>query len=249
MQLFFDAFRISEGATVGKPIVIPPVLSVDHRGHITINFATGDQDLSGSAGVNQYVYSLTEVDDTSSGKFAAQVNWATRLEDGEHVVGPLSLLDGAVYFTTVAPAAQNACDSAPASIWGVDYLQPADPGDVYSGGVARLQPASEPAPQQSFLVADLVDPSAGTQTNVGQVFGVSLEYVPSCATIATATDQFTGASRSTIGSSAPPPLQLVFQTSGNTAQTGLGFNTSFQAVNLVQSRTASTIQSWAAVLE
>lgn len=249
MQLFFDAFA-SDGPTEGKPIVVPPVLSVDQRGQITVNFATGDQDLSGSAGEHQYVYSLTEVENSIGSDFVAQLNWATQFEDGEHVVGPLSLLDGALYFTTVAPAEQNVCDSAPASIWGVDYLERATPtADVFSGGVARLQPASESVPQQSFLVADLVDPSGGTQTNAGQVFGVSLEYVPSCADVGTATDQYTGGSRSTIGASTPPALQLVFQTSGNTAQAGLGFNTSFQAVNLVQSRTASTIQSWAAVLD
>lgn len=247
MQLFFDAFA-TDGATSGKPIVVPPVLSVDQRGRITVNFATGDQDLSGSAGENQYVYSLTEVEDASGTKFAAQVNWATRLTDGEHVVGPLSLLDGTLYFTTVAPAEQNVCQSAPASIWGVDYLERADPtANVFSGGIARLQPATESAPAQSFLVAELVD-GAGAQ-NAGQVFGVSLEYVPSCTTPTTITDQYTGGSRTSAISTSPPALQLVFQTSGDTAQSDLGFNTSFQAVNLVQSRTASTIQSWAAVLD
>lgn len=249
MQLFFDAFA-NDGATEGKPIIVPPVLSVDQRGQITVNFATGDQDLSGSAGENQYVYSLTEVENAAGTDFVAKVNWATRFQDGEHVVGPLSLLDGALYFTTVAPASQNVCNSSPASIWGVDYLERAEPtANAFSGGVARLQPASESTPQQSFLVADLVDPSAGTQTDAGQVFGVSLEYVPSCAEVGTATDQYTGASRSTIGATTPPALQLVFQTSGVTEQSGLGFNTSFQAVNLVQTRTASTIQSWAAVLD
>lgn len=246
MQLFFDAFA-SDGATAGKPIVVPPVLSVDQRGQITVNFATGDQDLSGSTGENHYVYSLTEVEDSSGTDFVAQVNWATRFTDGQHVVGPLSLLDGTLYFTTVEPAGQNACNSAPAHIWGVNYLERADPADVFSGGTAGLRPVSESTAAQSFEVAQIVDGTGSA--NVGQVFGVSLEYVPSCADPGTATDQYTGGSRTTMGASTPPALQLVFQTSGDTPMSDLNFKTSFQAVDLVQTPTASTIHSWAAVLD
>lgn len=248
MELFFDAYA-EDGDQEGKAITGAPVLSLDDRGQITILFATGDQDLSGGMNDRHYVYSLTEAEhpDPDEDGFYAKVNWELPLTGGKHVVGPLSLLAGVVYFTTVDPSQANACVSATSSIWGLDYIQPhrlpsedEDSAPVH-GGIARLSIAGTASQERS--IGSLV-PSGNEAT----VFGVSLEYVPSCTTIEEdALGALIPGSRTAVTQASSSNLQLVFQT--NEPGNALGFETGFQAVTLDPPMTASSIRSWAAILD
>lgn len=249
MELFFDAYA-EDGPLDGKPLTSAPVLSIDDRGQITVNFATGDQDLSGAIGDNHYVFSLTEAEHPSNPGFYAKINWAHKMENGEHVVGPLTLFGGVLYFSSVDPSSSNACTNAQSSIWGVDYILPErltgedEDSDPFHGGKARLQVNGSTSIVQERTVGSLVSDNGDSP-----VFGVSLEFVPSCSPPDSGSvDTLISGSRTAVTQPSASQLQLVFQGAGTTGG-DLGFETTFQAVTLAPPKTASSILSWAAILD
>jgi type IV pilus assembly protein PilY1 len=252
MQLFFDAYSVRRGSATGyaegKPIITAPMLSVDARGQITVAFGTGDQDISGSSLDYQYIYSLTEAENATGSAFAAKVNWYLPL-GGAHILGPMTLLGGVLYFTTVDATAATICQSAPSSIWGLDYLTPYNFADLSEGGQWRLQRATDTAPVNNIAASTIIDDAGGSGTS-NTVFGISLEYVPSCSDRSTGSSEYINGTRTSVTNADPADLKLVFQTgTGDTSQEALGFTTGFEAVTLAPPKTASTILSWSAILD
>lgn len=246
MKLFHDSYG-GKAAGDGKPITIAPVLSVNEAGNITIAYATGAQDLSGGNGNIQYIYSLTEAEKgaTVAATFYAKVNWFQELTTGEHILGPMSLNNEVLYFSTLDPASGNVCDKYPSNIWGVDYLDPADTNDISKGGVARFPSGSS---YVQFVNAQSL--TTGSDS-IGPVFGVSVEYAPTCTAAPEVEDlEYLAGSRTAVTQPSASNLQLVFQTgTAKGSQAGLKFTTGFEAVTLPQPRVPSTLLSWAAILD
>ncbi|HXS18965.1 MAG TPA: hypothetical protein VN764_17315, partial [Polyangiaceae bacterium] len=245
MRLFLDSYG-GKAANAGKPITIAPVLSVNELGNITIAYATGAQDLSGGSSDTQFIYSLTEAEEgsTVNASFYAKVNWFQELTTGEHILGPMSLNSEVLYFSTLDPASGDVCDKYPSNIWGVDYLEPKD-GDISKGGVARLPDGTD---YVQFVSAQSLSTSADP---IGPVFGVSVEYAPTCTAPPAAEDlEYLAGTRTAVTQPSAANLQLVFQTgTAKGSSAGLKFTTGFQAVTLPQPRVPSTLLSWAAILD
>jgi len=231
MQLFFDAYS-DDSFTQGRAITQAPLLSVNRKGEITVNFTTGTNSIAGDPGDIHYVYSLTEAELDDGSDFYAKMNWRQRYIDGEHVVGPMSLVGGTLYYSTIIPAPGNPCISAGSRIWGVDYLEN-NSGGVLTGGLGKLK-------GDQFVPVD------------GTIVGVTPEFVPSCATEATLSGgaSYLAGARTAVRSPTPSNLQLVFQTNKETSDSkDSNFDTHFGVLELDPPRTASTILSWAAILE
>ncbi len=239
MNLFFDAYN-GRSATAGKPLVIPPVLSINDDGRIVVAIATGSQDLAGSTGDLNFVYSLTEAEDAMNNEFYTKVNWFQELNDGEHVLGPMSLVSGVLYFSTVSPSdGGDACNPAPSRIWGMDYFQPEGSATDGNGGLAGLTLEGS-TPEQYVDAVDL-----GVS---GSIFGVSVDFQPSCSNATPGDASYLAGSRTQVNDPSASKLALSFNTVGGTGDSA-GFKTGFKVVALAQPPTASSILSWAAILE
>jgi type IV pilus assembly protein PilY1 len=171
MRVFYDAFQ-EAGRTFehGQPVTLPPVLSVDEVGDVTVAFATGSQELDSS---ENRVISLTErlIDN----EFKAHVNWIQKLDAGDRVTGPMVLFNSALYYAVSRPPETSgaACDVGRSKVYGAHYIESLnyqqalergeepDPtlGPAKARGAANLEIASQP----------------------GLVFGVSLEAAPACS--------------------------------------------------------------------
>lgn len=249
MTLFYDSFG-ALGANEGKAIAVKPVLSIDTRGQITINYATGAQDLSGDPGDVNYIYSITEAEDSRVGtsNFYAKVNWYEELSDGEHILGPMNLVAGSLYFSTIDPLSGDACNQPTSYIWGLDYINPELPADPASGGSPAFSLNAT-----STVVVDKVDAGnlvSGGAGSPGPVFGVSVDYVPSCRTSSGASAlDLLGGTRTQVTDPSTSTLELVFHTANASSSSSSGFKTGFSAVTLAPPPTASTILSWAAILD
>lgn len=256
MTLFFDTFSKhpavgtpAEAGAAGRPIVVAPTLSVNDFGQITVATATGDQDLSGGEGDEHFVWSLRETFNSSltTPRYETAVNWYQPLSDGEHVLGPLQLNEGILYFSTFTPETDNPCSSGESTIFAVDYLMPANTADRGAGGLGRLSlfdSSIETARTDRATAAELGLP-AGTV-----IFGLNLEYSPSCHDTSTPSSTFLGGNHTSVTRASSSALQLTFQTgSTNTSKRDLGFKTGFEAIGLNRPASGATIESWAAILE
>src|SRR5690606_30545881 len=105
---------------------------------------------------------------------------------------------------TVDPSGANECTDAPTSIWGVDYIL-AEQGNPLLGGMHRLQRESDTDPEQFFTVDSVIG-------GAGPVYGVSLEYVPSCSEDTPVDNDFIPGTRTSVNNPSQSNLQLVFQT-------------------------------------
>lgn len=171
MKVFFDAFWKETGADAGEPVELPPVLSVDQEGNVTVAFATGDQQAtSAPATLQNRVISVTEKLDETNG-FGAHLNWAHQLEGGERVTGPMILFDSALYYSASRPptTTTNSCDGGASRLFGAHYVL----DDALEQG-GDSDPLSGPAK------APGVDDLVIAQRDDGMIFGVSLEARPSC---------------------------------------------------------------------
>lgn len=169
MEVFYDAFEEGTVAS-GQPVILPPVLSVNELGDVTVAFATGDQDLtSGDTSLNR-VISLTET--SSSTEIVAHVNWRHDLDPGERVTGPMVLFNSALYYSASRPPTTStaACDVGLSKVFGVHY----EDNDDVANDRDNPSPTSGPAPAtpgEPRLIA----------SEPGLIFGVSLEEEASCA--------------------------------------------------------------------
>jgi type IV pilus assembly protein PilY1 len=256
MKLFFDAFpqKSSKDSTLlskaddGQPITLPPVISVDDKGDITVNIATGDQETVGAAStIKNYVWSLTEKTDTSRQTSITHVNWFMPMLNGERVMGPMSLFNGQLFFTSIAPltaadVSAHACALPSGKVWGMDYIRPYDKDQLAQGGIARMPVKGV---LKRFGTAEEItgSPSAA-------MFGVAVAQLPSCATNGqSAQNDFLGYKQeTTISSVQPGQFQLVMSFRDGTTPT-VGTKVNVQTVDLQPPPSASRVDSWAAILE
>jgi type IV pilus assembly protein PilY1 len=144
MKLFFDLFPATVQAAAahdfsdGQPITTTPVLSIDDRGRMTVNAATGDQDsLAYAPGQTNYVYSFTEDFDATHTSVINKVNWSKAFLNGKRVIGPLALFNTDLFFATYYGATGTAvCTLGQSELWGMDYLKPFSTTDFKQGGEA-----------------------------------------------------------------------------------------------------------------
>lgn len=251
MKLFHDAYGGLAGDE-GQPITSAPMLSVDDAGQITVAFGTGAQDLAGGPGDTHYVYSLTELE--HGGKFVSGLNWYQQMTSGEHMLGPMSLLGGTLYYATYDPTQLNVCVPGLAKVYGVDYVRPEDPADLGEGGNPRLRRSRSATPgtvEEFISLSQALSEEDGSGSGgVTSVFGFSLEYTPSCYDDSAETVSYLAGGRR-VSNPSTSKLQLVFQTASavNSADSSLDFETGFAAIDLEPPQQASTILSWAAILD
>ncbi|HWA73661.1 MAG TPA: hypothetical protein VG937_15050 [Polyangiaceae bacterium] len=262
MDLFFDAYPASTTTDAsftnapgdGQPLTLPPVISVDETGDITVNIATGDQDtsLTSVAGKN-FVWSLTERTADDKTTSVAHVNWYLPLTAGERVVGPMSLFNSQLFFSTYAPPdaatlASNACNAGKSKVWGMDYLRPASDTSLAAGGVARLPKHLDPGKFVQFLTAS---DAAGNASAV--IFGVSVAQEPSCVeTDETEADSFMGykAEKNSVTHVTPGKFQLVMHIGGVESQVRTDdLQANVRTIDLQPPPSAARVDSWAALVE
>lgn len=181
MEVFFDAFYDGADGTVSQPVELPPVLSVNEEGELTVAFATGDQNATAapSTMVNRVISLTEELDEDNN--FVAKVNWVHSLDGGYRVTGPMVLFNSGLFYSASRPpqASSASCDFGESKIFGAHYV---DSVEAASGDTTP-DPESGPAhaPQFSNL-------TIATRTD-GLIFGVNVEQEPSCAAEA---EVFTG---------------------------------------------------------
>ncbi len=242
VDIAFDAYlNTTDGAKDGQPIATTPTLSVDEQGNAVILFSTGDQESFDSTAVKGRVYSLTELPIPAGGRdFTIDVNWVLSdtngdFQPGEKVTGPITLFDGAAYFSTFTPPPPTeSCDVGSGRVWGVDYRVP----DTATTG-PRPMPRFPDTPSTFKYYEDL-------GTNVTP-FGVAVTAEPPCIETNSTTDDFVGQHRQ-VTTSIPPTYKLRFQT-GSTGTKDAGSVTNVGQVALPTPRTTTYIDSWASVVE
>lgn len=247
MKLFFDLYpaTISAAATHdfddGQPVAVPPVLSIDDRGRMTVNVATGDQDALGySTNQTNYVYSLLEDFDAARTTAVNKINWLKSFTNGERVVGPLALFGGNVYFSTfLAAAGSNVCAIGTSKLWGMNYIQLQNTSDFKQGGLAALTNTSPSPPKVQML-------------DQGDTFisGVSVTQQPSCydTSIDAIGDDLVGyRGLARITQVNPAKFELVMHKNQTTAGSGQQISTT--SVELETPVAGSRIASWATIIE
>jgi type IV pilus assembly protein PilY1 len=240
MKVFYDAFE--DGTTASsEPVMLPPVLSVDEVGDVTLAFATGDQTLDDS---QNRVISLTERLNDSN-QFVAHVNWIHQLAAGDRVTGPMVLFNRALYYAVSRPPATtgNACDVGGSTVYGTHYIESADFQDARERG-DEPDPTTGPAPAPDRT--DLV-----LASQAGLVFGLSLEEEPNCASeeeAVSGNDTFGYGEVRMSRTVKPGKVYLTFDASGNnTGSDARGVLEVRQ--ELASPRMPVSFSSWAAVYE
>jgi type IV pilus assembly protein PilY1 len=247
MKLFFDLYpaTISAAATHdfddGQPVAVPPVISIDERGRMTVNVATGDQDALGySTNQTNYVYSLLEDFDAGRATAVHKINWLKSFTNGERAVGPLALFGGNVYFATfLASSGSNVCAVGTSKLWGMNYIQPQSTSDFKQGGLGALKNTSPTPPTVQML-------------DQGDTFvsGVSVTQQPSCydTSVDSLGDDLVGYRGLTrITQVNPAKFELIMHKNQPAAGSNQAIASS--AVELPTPTTGSRIASWATIIE
>ncbi len=162
----------------GQAISVTPVLSTDDAGRLVVSVATGDQeDLTAPTGVDNFVYSVTETFQATTGA-QAKVNWYKALTGGERITGPMAVFDGLHIFATYTPPSTSAaaCSPGQANVYQWMYTTPADGSQIQKGGMPVPFPAGSPADSNAN------NPTAGIY-NMGTdlVPGVSIRSLQACS--------------------------------------------------------------------
>ena len=252
MQMFFDAYS-GQAFDAGQPIMTPPILSVDDRGQVTVDFSTGDQDVfSVPPELKNYVISLTEAPDEQSGVLESRANWTYEFVGGERVAGPMTLFNTSLFFSTFIPepnSSASVCATGDSRVWGMHYIEPESnqvPPDLTLGGKAALPENADPL---ANLVQYLDNTSAFIDDNA-TIFGIGVTQVPTCAEETRVADDWVGggAMVTQFSGVSPGKFQLVFQTGGEGA-TAAGGQARVQTIDLKTPYAPARIESWAAILE
>jgi type IV pilus assembly protein PilY1 len=246
VKLAWDAYSFSgDTAANRQPIETPPIITVDPLGSPVVLFSTGDQEtFTKSAGVKTRAWSITE--SASGNVISTKTNWAIPFENGVRVTGPISLFNGAAYFSTFTPTGtdDNACSDGYGSVWGVDYLRTnncGSNGPTPPTGWPCARYVEDPVNQPS-TVSFFEDQPPGTV-----VFGVAVTQTPSCYEQLSFPDPYLGA-LTTVGNSTAGEFQLVFQT-GQGGSSSEGSQTNTITKRLPPPRATVRIDSWGLVLE
>ncbi|MBN2193914.1 MAG: hypothetical protein JW751_13950 [Polyangiaceae bacterium] len=267
MAPFFDAYSTMPAATAahsGQPIVTPPILSTDELGGVVISFSTGSQDFDEDAKddlgnldtMKTFVWSLRELEDSSTGHVLSKAQWYVELAGRERVTGPMQLFDGTLYFTSFWPVSSaGVCTVGESKVWGMDYVAPAEAA-LREGGKGKLTVGTLSG-QRCMTSASSSDPNSGeyecpqaTLPAGSSIFGVTVAQTPSCSDAGAATtDAFTGTGMHTsVSTLRPGKFQLLMQTGKAGEVTGGGVTPSL-AVDLKTPPTVPVIESWAAIVE
>jgi type IV pilus assembly protein PilY1 len=284
-ELYFDTFGIppaqlitptsgapaasnaTDMANISEPIVLPPLLSLDRNGNLTMHVATGDQDVFSATTFKpgtdndtddrvadyNFLYSITERFDTSN-KLRSSVNWYVPFVDGERVTGPMSVFDGNFYFASFHPGVANACTLGEGRLWGIDFTSLSGgcaPAGVDSkgcggtGGLLTTATSGVGGLTNQYYVPGALDP-----TLTGQLIpGVSIRIAAPCALSSVQTDTFAGGSYFALGQSNALTPQLVWQAAKlNAGQTG-SVGAPQQITTLPPPRAVTSVDSWAAIVE
>lgn len=240
MKVFYDAFEDGT-VTSSQPVILPPVLSVDEVGDVTVAFATGNQTLDDS---QNRVISLTEQLDPDSNEFRTHVNWIHTLDAGDRVTGPMVLFNSGLYYAVSHPPETTgaACDVGRSKVYGAHYIESADfEQATQAGNLPNPTTGPAPAPGSDDLVI---------ANQAGLVFGVSLEAQPTCASeeeLVTGNDSFGYGEVRMSKTVNPGKYFLTFDASGNDTQNARGVLEVRQ--ELESPRLPVTFSSWAAVYE
>ncbi len=255
-ELFFDTVNNTVDTSNsafknGKPIQVPPVISLDRGSNVVINVATGDQEVFGYTD-DFYVYSLSEKLQGSPVKLRASVNWYLKLTEGERVTGPMAVFDGTFYFATykaINPSTGNVCSGGSARLWGRDFATPDDLNDLSKGGIRKMQPPDPNPPQNPPPV--YIQPSDYDASLAGKVIpGVSVSVTPSCADISqTSSDMYVAGAQHTQASNISSGQYALFTQVGGKNTSGNGAASQTYTQKLASPSTATLVDSWAAVVD
>jgi len=247
VDLIWDAYSMSNDAVSHRqPIETPAIPTVDAIGNPVILFSTGDQEtFTKSTNVRTKLWSISET--RESGSLVTKSNWVIPFENGVRVTGPVSLFNGAAYFSTFTPTGTqlNSCSDGYGSIWGVDYLKSNN-----CGNGAPTPPTDWPCPR---FVQDPVN-NAGVlsffedQPPGAAVFGVSVAQTPNCYEEVSYPDPYLGTFTS-VGNSNAGEFQLFYQTGEPAGANGDPSKTNSVTKALPPPRTSVRIDSWGLVLE
>ncbi len=247
MQVFYDAFEDGT-VTESQPVLLPPVLSVNETGDVTVAFATGDQDVTGGDTSENRVISLTENLDDSN-EFIAHVNWIHELDPGDRVTGPMVLFNSGLYYAASRPPSSTiaACDVGSSKVFGAHFEDSRDAADAAESG-DDPDPTTGPAaaPGGAALVI---------ASKPGLVFGVSLDAEPTCSSeeeVVAGNESFGYGEVRMSTEVNPGRYFLTFEASGNNTDDGSG--TASRGVLEVRQQLESprlpvTFESWAVVYE
>jgi type IV pilus assembly protein PilY1 len=180
MKVFFDAFYDNPAAGP-QPVILPPVLSTDDEGAVTVAFATGDQQVTAApATMVNRVVSLTE-QLNSSNAFVAKVNWLQSLDQGYRVTGPMHIFNRGLYYAASKPpdASGQTCRRGSAEVFASDY--------IWSRDSNSTDPLSGPrrATNSNVKAKVTFDPSIQSVAS-GVIFGLNVQADPTCRNTATA---------------------------------------------------------------
>ena len=240
MKRMYDAFHDGTSAS-SQPVILPPVLSVDEVGDVTVAFATGSQDLDSS---ENRVISLTEKLNDDK-EFVAHLNWIHRLQSHDRVTGNMVLFNSGLYYAVSRPPETTGavCDVGSSKVYGAHYTESLD-FEAATKDDRDPDPTTGPglAPGETALLL---------KSQSGLVFGVSLEAEPSCASPeddVTGNDSFGYGSVRMSKHVNPGKYFLSFAASGNDNDSDhLGVLEVRQ--ELTAPRLPVTFQSWAVVYE
>ena len=255
LKLFFDGYPAAGNAyDSGEPIATRPIVSVDALGQVTVAFSTGDQEvLTADPTMSTYIWSITEVLDATGTKFQSKANWYTKLTGGERVAGPMSLFNGALYFSSFAPESAsggNVCKAGSSRVWGVDYLIPTQKTDLSKGGLARLPEDPNASP---VTLVQFIDNSSSLVDDGAVIFGVGIAQLPTCAeeTTSAGSNDYLGhgtLSHTSLSRTNPGKFQLVMHT-GNKGASPLGGQTKTVSFDLAEPPASAFFDGWAALVE
>ncbi len=261
MKLFFDAYA-GRGTHDGQPIVYAPVVSTTELGNITVAFATGEQEtLAADEDMHTFLYSLTENPTADFTGVESTVNWYQHYAGGERVSGPLSLLSGALYFSTYQPedaSSVNACGTGSSRIGGMHYTirEETSAGPLTDGSNALSRGGTPQLPEDacgtSSTRTQYLDQTSSMIESGAMIFGVSVAQVPSCVVQDSIPDTFLSDNgteeRASLDFASPARFELVVQT-GAAGETVGGGATRIQTIRLPPPDNSPRISSWAQVME
>jgi type IV pilus assembly protein PilY1 len=239
--------------SLGQPLQVDPVLSLDPAAHLVLNMATGTTDTFDANG-QYFVYSVTEQPNTS-GSVNAQVNWIlgstskpSSLRAGERVAGPMAVFNGKLYFATyyAGDPSLASCTSGDARIWGMDFVVP-------YGGAASCTNDPDPCRLNGGVFSPDVDPTlalgyidVGTSFPGRVVPGVAVQATPACGAFTSTVDPYTGGTHQQLGQlQSQPSFQLVGMVGG----VSTGGIPATKSVAITTPMAPTMIDSWASVLE
>jgi type IV pilus assembly protein PilY1 len=266
IALAWDAYADNPGA-VRDGIFLAPALSRDAIGNVTINIATGEQNMLTLGATDNRLWSLTELPFNGT-TFPTSQNWMIPFSSTQaHVVGQMAIFNQVLYFSSYQPggsfpkqgnqgnqgdqdqggdanehvncstATGNMCGNGIAILAAADYRRPAD-----STGL--------PMGKWPGTSGSIYSPTQATDGSV--IYGVAATQLPSCGGTAATTDPYFGSHNQVTNANATD-YRIMWQTGSGKGISGGGAQS--DGLKGVQSMTvpppgmSTRIDSWGAIVE